>query len=560
MKKKLLLLALFFLVPMQTWAIDYSLHGYYRFIFNFSHDLDTQTPSNIAQGNQLGNDRFGGILFGQQRLRLEPTIKINDNISIHGQVDVLDNVLFGQNAINSLGILNPIAGTLTLPGGAGSFGTTGDQAGDVVSGGGGSLNVRRLYVDILTPMGKFRIGRQPSHWGLGIVSNDGNGRYSKFGDTFDRFLWMGAYDFNDTSSLAFGLIADFAFTNQGDPQIDLLEGAVGSIREGTYQLASFLLYQRPNLDIGVFGGVRLRGKSNTPLSTAIDATGTEVPGATDGDTTVWFVDAYGKWQKGPITIKAEYAHLGGDIATGVCVDAIQVPAGFTNPVPNPICLNGTNSLNVNMGALEVEGKHDWGGEWKLMAGFAQGDSNPLSSEITQFGFRPDYDIALMMFNMPLGTSPAVQVNGDTKLGNVPITGNQVNNAIYVGGTYMHKWDISKKIPQGQYFKAGVHFMTAWAPSKQINLNFAEITGIPTLPTVVNNSKWYGFETDLIVEAKFFEHLTWNITGGVFIPGGVFDIKNDDAANSTFTGNPLNAIIFDSASPAYAVRSTLFLEF
>jgi hypothetical protein len=195
-----------------------------------------------------------------------------------------------------------------------------------------------------------------------------------------------------------------------------------------------------------------------------------------------------------------------------------------------------------------------------MAGMATGDSSPLSERITQFGFRPDYEVALMLFNMPLGTSPAIQVNGETKLGNLPITSNRVNNAIYVGGTYMHRFDISNAIPQAQYFKVGAHFLTAWAPSRVFDIDFTEITGVPNLPRVVNESRWYGVEADLILEAKFFEHLIWNITGGVFIPGGVFDIKNDDFANGILDGNPINAIQFDKASPAYAVRSTIFIEF
>ncbi|MCE9624374.1 MAG: hypothetical protein K8R69_02805, partial [Deltaproteobacteria bacterium] len=141
-------------------ALSFSAHGYYRLFLDWSLDLDTQKPSNIAQGKQLGNDRFGNILFGQQRFRIEPVLKINDNISIHSQIDMLDDVIFGTNDVEQLTVFNPITGTIILPGGAGAFGVTGPAAGDIVTGGGGSLNVRRLYVDILTPVGKFRIGRQ----------------------------------------------------------------------------------------------------------------------------------------------------------------------------------------------------------------------------------------------------------------------------------------------------------------------------------------------------------------------------------------------------------------
>jgi hypothetical protein len=384
--------------------------------------------------------------------------------------------------------------------------------------------------------------------------------FAKFGDTFDRFLYLGKYDFSDASSLAFAFLVDFVFNDQQDPTLDLLEDSFGTVSSGTYQITAALIYQREHFEIGTYSGIRLRDGSGLREGFALDANGIPVPGAIDGDTRTFYIDVYGKYQKGPITIAGEYVFLGGTIGTGVCIDAISVPPGFTNPLPNPVCLDGTNDLQVNMGALEVSGKHDFGGEWKFISGFASGDSDPLSSNITQFGFRPDYDIALMMFNVPLGTSPAIQVNGETKLGNQPITSNRVNNALYVGGTYLHRFDISEAIPQAQYFKVGLHLVTAWAPSDVLNINFAEITGIPTLPTVVNQSRWYGFETDIILEAKFFEHLIWNITGGIFIPGAAYDIKNDDFDNTVLNGNPINAIQFDRAQPAYAVRSTLFFEF
>ena len=556
-----LLLTLICLFSTQTaWSIDYSLHGYYRVFLDWSLDLDTQHASTFAQGNQTGNNRFTHILFAQHRMRLEPTLKINDNLSVHGTVDVLDNVLFGQNDINSISINDPIAGTLQLPGGNGSFGVTGAGAGDIITGGGGSINVRRLYVDILTPVGKFRIGRQASHWGLGIISNDGNGMFDKFGDTFDRFLYIGKVDLNDTSSLALGLITDFAFNAQEDPQLTGLTQRIVGFESGTYQLAGFALYQRPHFEIGTFGGARLRKGTHARISNgAIDDNGATVDGALDGDTSMWFADLYAKFEKGPITAKVEYVHLGGKISTGICINAFQNVSG-TNPVPDPLCLDGSNLLNVNMAALEVEGKHDFGGNWKLISGFAQGDSSPLSHNITQFGFRPDYDVGLLLFNIPMGTSPAVQVNGDTKLGNVPITGNRVNNAIYVGATYMHEFDISRAIPQAQYLKVGAHVVTAWAPSRVINLDFGEITGATGAPTFINKSRWYGVEGDLIVEGKFFDHLTWNLTGGLFFPGGAYDIRNDAAASNQIFGVPVNAVIQDTAEMAYAVRSTLFLEF
>jgi len=553
------------LLSLPLHALDFSAHGYYRLRLEVSNNLDLQSHASIQQGTQGDNDRFGTLFFGQHRFRLEPALKVSDNISFHSQIDFLDNVIFGNNDTRQLKTFSPVVGTIELPDGNGAFGVTGGQGGDVVTGGGGNVNVRRLYVDLLTPIGKFRLGRQPSHWGLGIFQNDGNAWDSLFGDTFDRFLYIGKYDFKGgNSSLAFATLVDFAFQNTGDPAIDLLEGPITGSSHDTYQFTQALVYQRPNFEIGTYAGFRFRNGTAGTVGTALrlDDAGNLVPGpgARDGNTETFYIDGYLKWQKSFITVQAEYVFLGGNIGTGVCIDAVDTPPGFNSPVPNPICLNGSNKLATNLAALEVDGKHA-SDEWKFISGFAQGDSSPLSKRITQFGFRPDYHIGLLLFQEPLGTSPAIQVNGETKLGNKPITSNFVNNAVYVGAGYKHRFDLSHIIPQAQWIKVGGHVVTAWAPSRTIDINFAEITGISTLPRVVNNSSWYGMEFDLMAEAKFFEHVFWNTTFAFLLPGGVFDIKNDDASNAILPPeNPINNIIFDKANPAFAVRSTLMFEF
>jgi hypothetical protein len=545
-------------------AIDFSAHGYYRLRLEVSNNLDLQSSANIQQGSQGDNNRFGTLFFGEHRFRLEPALKISDNISFHSQIDFLDNVIFGSNDTQQLKTFSPLVGTIQLPDGNGAFGVTGGAGGDVVTGGGGNVNLRRLYVDLLTPIGKFRLGRQPSHWGLGIFQNDGNDWDSLFGDTFDRFLYIGKYDFSNGSNLAFATLVDFAFQNVGNPAIDLLEKPVTGSSHDTYQFTQALLYQRPHFEGGIYAGFRFRNGTSGTVGTALglDPNGSgnlvSVPGARDGNTETVYIDGYVKWEHDPITVQAEYVFLGGKIGTGACINAVQVPPGFTNPLPNPICLNGTNDIATNLGALEVDGKHDQH-EWKFISGFSQGDSSPLSHRITQFGFRPDYHVGLLLFQEPLGTSPAIQVGGKTVLGNVPVTSNFVNNAIYVGATYKHRFDLSHIIPQAQWIKVGAHVVTAWAPSRVLDVDFEQITGIQGLPRVVNSSSWYGLETDLIVEAKFFEHVFWNMTAAFLLPGGAYDIKNNDLSNSDPT-SPINSIIFDGANPAFALRSTLMFEF
>lgn len=568
----------FFLLSPISFAIEFSAHGYYRQRYEYTHDLDLQRPnSGIVPGDPASdsNDRFGTIAFAQQRFRLNPLLKLNDHISFHGQIDFLDNLLFGQSDVAVLQISNPIVGTVALPPANGPFGTLGSTGGDVLGSGGGNVNVRRMYVDILTAGGKFRIGRQPSQWGLGILTNDGDGPEGDFGDTFDRILYLAGLDLGKGNRINIGVVYDFAFENQRDPSIGGLDQGIDSNWNDSLQTGLILLYQTENWELGTFSTMRFRdGDDLQPTTTAtyIDTTdldgdgniteGVELPAGIDGDTLLGVFDLYGRFNfLRHYRLGFEALAILGKLAPGIAIDAIilddPAQAGVTNPLDAPIEL-GRSDVSIFMGALEFDAWWDFGGEVHLQSGFASGDSAPVSSRITQLGFRQDYDIALLLFDVPLGSSPAIRVSGISEQGRKPMSPNYINNAIYAALEYKHEFDITSGVPWADDFKIGGKVITAWAPSRNIDIDFEEITGTAGLPHVVNRSKWYGFEVDLSVESTFFEFLHWKTVVGGLIPGGLFDIKNDDIASNQ--GGVINAIAFDNAEPAIAAKTTLFFEF
>lgn len=578
----LLIFLILLLGSSPVWAIDFSAHGYYRTRLEYTHDIDLQRPSAGIVPNDPdndSNDRFGTLAFGQQRFRMNPHIKLNDHISLHGEIDFLDNLLFGQSEVAGLQISNPVTGTLALPDANGPFGVIGTTGGDVLGAGGGNINVRHVYADILTSGGKFRIGRQPSHWGLGILTNDGEDFDSDFGDSFDRILYLAGLDLKNGDRINFGLSYDFAFEAQRDPSIGGLDEGVDSNWNDSLQAGLILLYQSDNFEIGTFGAFRFRDGDDgntTTTATFIDTAdadgdgdtteGIELPAGVDGDTKIYSVDLYAKFNIARnYRLAFEAVFIGGKLAPGIAIDAVVLDdaaqAGLQNPLPNPITLplTGTqNDVAIFMAALEADAWWNFGGELHLQGGFASGDSSPLSQRITQLGFRPDYDIALMMFDVPLGTSPAIRVGGITELGRRPVSPNYINNAIYAALQYKHEFDITSGVPWADDFKVGAKVITAWAPSRNLDIDFAEITGVAGLPRVINQSKWYGFEVDLSVEATFFEFLHWYTVAGVLFPGGVYDIKNDDIASNA--GGIINAILFDNANIAVAAKTQFVFEF
>ncbi len=608
MKSSLKILAAVFIILIgfasEVQAIEFSAHGYYRLRFEYTHDLDLQRPNaGIVPGDldDASNDRFGTIAFAQQRFRLNPKIKINDNISIYGQIDFLDNLLFGQSDVTTLHIYNPIVGTVDMSAANGPYGVIGPIGGDVLGSGGGNVNVRRIWVDILTAGGLFRIGRQPSHFGLGIFNNDGDGLEGDFGDTYDRIMYLAGINFNNGSRLNFGVTYDFAYEATTDPSLSGLTSNVSSNWNDVMQGGVILLFTSDHVELGVFGGVRFRDGNEGDYTTTAgyvdncaddgrpdefvcaDPTDTtdpaydydndgsisdliDLPAGIDGNTLVYMADVYGKFHFARnYTLAFEAVYMGGKIAPGIAIDAIALDAttqaAITNPLTSPIelPLTGTqNDLMVIMAAMEFDAVWQFGGEFHLQAGYAGGDQNPLSQTITQLGFRPDYDIGLILFDQPIGTSPALVIGGVTELGRVPMAPNYLNNAIYGTLEYKHEIDISSGVPWATDFKIGIKGITAYAPKNNLDLNLAQITGAATLPHIVNASKWYGFEVDASIEATFFDALKWKTVLGFFYPGPLFDIKDDNAtANST---GIVDTILFDKAEIALAAKTTLYIEF
>lgn len=554
----LLLLSLFSIPAV---AVDFGIYGYYRFRSDVTHDLDTQTNNPSIAHN---NDRFGVIQFNQMRLRLGPALKINDHLSVHTELDIFDDLVFGSAANKNLQILSPVVGTLTLPAGAGTIGEVGGVAGENAS-----IHMRRAWMEILTPVGKFRLGRQPSHWGLGIFQNDGDDRQGDFGDSQDRVLFLTQLALQDYSALTLGLVWDIPFEAQFDPRIQGLGGAVRDNGQDSQQLAAIMLFERPAWAIGTFVGTRFRdGAAGSTTTTAVDANNNTVNAGIDGDTTLFFVDLFGRYQYEEYTFKVEAVYIGGEISTGLAINAIQFSTfAGAGAGAGVISLPAEQELRVFMAALEVDAVYDWGGEWNVKAGYASGDETPLSTQITQYGFRPDYQVALMMFNRPLGTSPSLfgtTAGGvaNTRLtGGVPITGNFINNAIYLSTGYKQELDVLSAIPNTNWFKLGGQVTTAWAPMRNVNLDFRQLLGNANLPALAETggnilTRWYGVEVDFIAEAVFFDHLYTSTEMGFLFPGRAYNID----VNATDPGNIIDPIPVDRASFALAGRLSAMIEF
>ena len=173
------------------------------------------------------------------RLRLEPTINLDEGTSIHIQADALDNIVFGSTPSDPLlGAGYPALITATnpaLPPGSrpptGAFGN-GTQA-NVLQGVNSdrpSIEVKRAWAEVAVPFGILKVGRMPNQWGMGIVHNGGgadpiNGTYNydaDYGDTIDRASFSLLIPGTNLRAMA---AVDWPLTRPASNQISTLQTA-----------------------------------------------------------------------------------------------------------------------------------------------------------------------------------------------------------------------------------------------------------------------------------------------------------------------------------------------
>jgi uncharacterized protein (TIGR04551 family) len=127
------------------------------------------------------------------RFRVNPELHISDNVRIMAQIDLLDNIVLGSTPEGYANV--PTMGGYQQAGRGGytptgAFATTQYAPVAGVNSLTNSIAVKRVWGEYMTPIGLLRFGRMPSHWGLGMLVNSGDGYDSDYGSTADRILFI----------------------------------------------------------------------------------------------------------------------------------------------------------------------------------------------------------------------------------------------------------------------------------------------------------------------------------------------------------------------------------
>jgi uncharacterized protein (TIGR04551 family) len=128
------------------------------------------------------------------RFRLNPELHVSDNLRVMSQIDMLDNLVLGStpegysNEPSSNGGYRVRQRSGYTP--LGAFDTTQSPPSAGQNSFKDSVRVKRVWAEYMTPVGELRFGRMPSHWGLGILANAGDGPDDDYQTTADRIMFV----------------------------------------------------------------------------------------------------------------------------------------------------------------------------------------------------------------------------------------------------------------------------------------------------------------------------------------------------------------------------------
>jgi uncharacterized protein (TIGR04551 family) len=474
-------------------------------------------PANNASG--FGNK--GRYSSSNMRLRLEPIFNASENVRVRIQADILDNVILGSTpaAFPESGGLGGLEGDL-----ADIFGSSQVPIGD-------TIRIKRAWAEAKIPYGEVRFGRMGWHFGTGILSNDGNGLNSDFGDTVDRiafttklsdYVLTAAYDWGQsgfffTPVSAGGLGQAVDISQEDDLQQFLVSGMRFYTREEEEKLRK---RGKPVVQYGIQAFVR-RQTATSEFVAADQDQNTAV--LADRNSLALYGDLWGKLLWKDLRLEAEFVGLYGKLQ---CLSNAQPGVGVGQCL-DPAGVQAGSALDMLAGGFVLRGDYALAkGQWLVGGelGAASGDDqssyslslqeqtelDPVkNARLTNFLFDRDYQVDLLLFRELLGT---------------------VNNAVYL--------------------KPSVSF----APFPQLKLNVASIASFILKPGVEANAPLnpdgkspLGIEFDLGAEYRTTDDFFAGISWGILIP-----LIGLDALN--------NQQIPIEAKTAQAIRLSLGVSF
>ncbi len=339
------------------------LHGEYQLRYARKSTLPLTPPSSDPGANTLG--QRDAVYHW---LRLDPRVDLRDKVALIGQFDLPYGYFAGQDTRDVGSAFEPMDHKDGL-----------------------RVAARWLYAEVMTPIGLFRIGQQGSHWGTGILGNDGNhprlfGDYQR-GSIAERVLYA-TRPLGKDSPLAVILAGDLIYQ---DLQADLDQG------DRAWQGTLAALYGDDTNQIGLYGGLRRQSRSQhsvdqfTPYTENLD---------------VLVLDAFTRFAapapggSGFVFGEAEAAAITGS------TNYVRTPEQSERGLEEKVRSWG-GQFTLGYVRVAHDDRKRWGDvvlsvEW----GYATGDADPNDGVQRRFNFEPNHKVGLVLFDHVLAWTTA----------------------------------------------------------------------------------------------------------------------------------------------------------
>ncbi len=350
-------------VPPDPSALRFALHGEYQLRFQAQSTLPLQPPIGQPLVNTLGQN-----LFLYHWLRIGARLDIFDKLALVLQVDVPRGMIAGQTTTEVTAARDSLSEAQWY-----------------------GVYPRYLYLEYTSPVGVFRVGQQGSHWGMGILANDGD-HQTLFGDhrrgaLVERVLFA-TTPLGKGTPLFIAIGGDLVFQ---DATADLIGG------DRAFEGVAAIGYRKKTGEIGVYGVVRHQERNGQ----AVDQYTPFVESLTVG-----VVDVSGRFNA---PVPGADAFVYGELeAAAIFGSTSYVRGAFGNNLDPTAARNDelirTYGGAATLGAVKVsgQGKDRFGqvlGEIEL--GYASGDANPTDGVTKRFTFDENHHVGLVLFDQVL---------------------------------------------------------------------------------------------------------------------------------------------------------------
>ncbi|MBK8251893.1 MAG: hypothetical protein IPK82_04405 [Polyangiaceae bacterium] len=381
--------------PPDPEKLSFSIRGEYQLRYRAASDLSLSPPLSARSETKLGQNHY---LY--HWLRITPRLQYRDNLALVAQIDVPRGMIAGDTTRN----VDQVRDSWSKPNWI-------------------EVHPRQLYLEYTSPIGLFRVGQQTSHWGMGMLANDGD-HPSIFGDyqrgaLVERILYA-VPPLGKGTPLLVAVGGDLVFE---DNTADLLgDDIVDHPRPSdlAFQGVGAVTYRAPSWELGVYGVYRHQTRENEPTASFRGFTEKLEVGVVDVTAKMFH------------SLPSGSAYIYGQMEAAMIFGSSSYLRGaYRNDIrpldtvtPEKVQSYGAVA-RIGVVREAREGKTRWGDfvaelEW----GYASGDANPNDGITKRFTMDPNHNVGLILFDQVLAwkTARAATIAQDPNIVNRPPPG------------------------------------------------------------------------------------------------------------------------------------------